>query len=118
MDFLTNICSTQEQQMNKIVGVLLPLPFDKTFDYLINQEVKIGQIVEVPFGKEKQIGIIYEFKDKSEFADEKLKFVSKYFTYPPLSAKMLQFIQWVAQYNMAPLGMVLKEPYYIEQPIE
>lgn len=94
--------------MGKIVGVLLPLPFDKPFDYQTDSDVKLGQIVEVPFGKEKQIGIVYTLEGNSGLNPEKIKFIEKIFDFPPLSKKILEFIIWVAKYNMAPLGLVLK----------
>lgn len=94
--------------MEKIVGILPALPFDKTFDYKVNREVEVGQIVEVPFGKIQQIGVVYSLKSSNEIDAEKLKSVSKYFDFHPLEKDLLQFIEWVAKYNMAPLGMVLK----------
>lgn len=94
--------------MEKIVGVLPALPFDKPFDYKVNREVEIGQIVEVPFGKIRQIGIIYSLQSSSEIETDKIKSVDKYFDFPPLKSELLRFIEWVAKYNMAPLGMVLK----------
>lgn len=94
--------------MEKIVGILPVLPFDKAFDYKVEREVSLGQIVEVPFGKMKQIGIVYNMKASSELAEDKIKSVSKYFDFPPLKKELLEFIEWVAKYNIAPLGMVLK----------
>lgn len=94
--------------MAGIIGVLLPLPFDTPFDYMSEQEVQLGQYVTVPFGKETQIGIVYSLQAPSELSADKIKKVLEYHNFPPLSDKMLQFIKWVAQYNMAPLGMVLK----------
>lgn len=94
--------------MEKIVGILPALPFDKPFDYKINREVEVGQIVEIPFGKIQQIGVVYSLEASNEIDTEKVKFVSKYFDFPPLRKDLLQFIEWVAKYNMAPLGMVLK----------
>ena len=44
-------------------NVLVIKPFDHTFTYKIkdDQKVKVGNIVNVPFGKKKdQIGIVYE----------------------------------------------------------
>ena len=44
-------------------NVLVIKPFDHTFTYRIetDQNVKLGNIVNVPFGKKKdQIGIVYE----------------------------------------------------------
>lgn len=94
--------------MKKIVGILLPLPFDAPFDYYCDREVAIGQLVEVPFGRDKQVGVVYSLVSSSGVDESKIKSICKYYDYPPLSVQMLQFIRWVAQYNMAPLGMVLK----------
>ena len=94
--------------MDKVVGVLLTLPFNAPFDYKTDRDVKLGQIVEVPFGKDKQIGVITTLNGNSGLSDNKIKAISQYFDFPPLSDKMLHFIEWVAQYNMAPLGSVLK----------
>ena len=94
--------------MHKIVGVLLPLPFDEPFDYLADREVKIGQLVEVPFGQNKQIGVIITLKSHSKIETSKIKSIIQYFDFPLLSAKLLEFSQWVAKYNMAAWGSVLK----------
>lgn len=94
--------------MSEIVGVLLTLPFNEPFDYQTDREVKVGQIVEVPFGRDKQIGVVVRLGSSSDLAPEKIKFIDQYFNFPPLSEKIMKFIQWVAQYNMAPLGSVLK----------
>lgn len=94
--------------MEKIVGVLPALPFDKPFDYKVNREVEVGQIVEVPFGKIRQIGIVYSLQPSMEVNADKIKSVSKYFDFPLLKCELLRFMEWVAKYNMAPLGMVLK----------
>lgn len=94
--------------MAQTVGVLLPLPFDKPFDYTVDFAVQIGQIVEVPFGKEKQIGVVWSLESTSELEQGKIKAIIKAFDFPPLSLQMIEFIKWVARYNMAPLGSVLK----------
>ena len=94
--------------MPQTVGVMLPLPFDKPFDYTADFAVQIGQIVEVPFGKEKQIGVVWSLNASMEVEAGKIKPIIKCFDFPPLSEQMLEFIKWVARYNMAPLGSVLK----------
>ena len=94
--------------MAQTVGVLLPLPFDKPFDYTVDFAVQIGQIVEVPFGKEKQIGVVWSLEPTSELEQGKIKAIIKAFDFPPLTPQMIEFIKWVARYNMAPLGSVLK----------
>ncbi len=94
--------------MPQTIGVMLPLPFDKPFDYTAETSVKIGQIVEVPFGKEKQIGVVWTLQATSGLEQAKIKPILKQFDFPPLTPQMLEFIKWVARYNMAPLGSVLK----------
>ena len=39
----------------QIVGVLLPLPFNETFDYKAEDDVSLGSLVRVSFGKENVI---------------------------------------------------------------
>ena len=55
--------------MTHIVGVLLPLPFDEPFDYIAECDVKIGQYVTVPFGKNTQIGVVYALKETSDIEE-------------------------------------------------
>ncbi len=90
------------------VGVMLPLPFDKPFDYTAGFDAQVGQIVEVPFGKEKQIGVIWSLEATSCLDKNKIKPIAKVFDFPPLKAELKEFICWVARYNMAPIGSVLK----------
>lgn len=90
------------------VGVMLPLPFEKPFDYTADFEVQIGQLVEVPFGKEKQVGVVWSLEATSGLDTSKIKPIIKSFDFPPLTLQMIEFIKWVARYNMAPLGSVLK----------
>ena len=46
------------------VPVLLPNIFDHPFTYTSKEKLKIGDYVEVPFGKKKMIGIIWDdFED-------------------------------------------------------
>ena len=42
------------------VPVLLPNIFDHPFTYTSKEKLKIGDYVEVPFGKKKMIGIIWD----------------------------------------------------------
>ena len=63
--------------MAQIVGILLPLPFDEPFDYQTEVELKIGQLVEVPFGAQKQIGMVYRLSGLSDIEASKIKKISK-----------------------------------------
>lgn len=94
--------------MTKFVGVLLPLPFNDVFDYKSEKDLSLGQIVRVPFLKNTQVGVVYKIGKSSSLEDKKIKSVTEVFNLPPLKKELLQFIDWVAKYNLASLGMVLK----------
>lgn len=91
-----------------IVGVLLPLPFEEPFDYCCDDDVKLGALVKVPWGKNEIIGAVWIKKENSDCEKEKIRSVIKVYDFPPLSAELRSFAEFVAKYNMAPLGMVLK----------
>ena len=90
-----------------IVQVAVPNNQDKAiFDYYIDQECNIGDLVKVSFRSKELLGIIWS-KNKSEVAKFKLKSVQE--LYPiSLSEAQLKFIKFIAHYNMAPLGAVIK----------
>lgn len=91
-----------------IVGVLLPLPFNEPFDYKIDGEAVLGEIVRVPFGKEVQVGVVWKLEKSSKLDDAKIKTIMERINLPPLSIELKRFVEFVASYNMAYLGMVLK----------
>ena len=91
-----------------IVGVLLPLPFSEPFDYKIDGDFELGEIVRVPFGKETQIGVVWKLGQTSKLQESKIKYVMERINLPPLHHEIRQFIEFVARYNMAPWGLVLK----------
>ena len=99
-------------------GILLPLPFNQPFTYKSAESLQIGQLVEVPFGRDKQIGVIYELSPQNDVPAEKIKSISKVYDFPPLSEKLLKFIAWVARYNMAPLGLVFKMAVSVKAAFE
>ncbi|CAC9453279.1 replication restart helicase PriA [bacterium endosymbiont of Bathymodiolus sp. 5 South] len=92
--------------MSSILEVAIPVPLNKTFDYVSNQEVAVGARVRVPFGRKKVIGIVLAQKDKSDF--DKLKTIEEILDdVPILDAPILDFISWSANYYHHPIGEVL-----------
>ena len=77
-----------------LVGILLPLPFNQPFTYKTDEVLKLGQLVEVPFGRDKQIGVVYDLAPQNDVPAEKIKSISKVYDFPPLSEKLLKFIAW------------------------
>ena len=88
--------------------VLLPKIFNFPFTYNSNRfAVHTGDIVEVPFGQKKEIGVVWPgeiFKLKNV----KIKKINKKINNFSLNNKFINFINWFAAYNMMPLGLVLK----------
>ena len=90
--------------MTKFVGVLLPLLFNDVFDYKTDEDVSLGQIVRVPFLKNTQVGVVYKIGKSSALEDKKIKSIIEVLALPPLKKELLQFVEWVAKYNLASLG--------------
>jgi len=89
-----------------IVEVAIPVPLNKTFDYLCDGEVTVGARVRVPFVRKKVVGIVLAVKDKSEF--EKLKSVEEVLDDTPiLDQTILDFLFWSAKYYHHPIGEVI-----------
>ena len=86
--------------------VLLPKVFNFPFTYNSNIEGKIGNLVEVPFGSKKEIGVIWK-NNYSEPKNIKIKEISKKTEYS-IDKKLVDFIEWFSSYNMVPIGLVLK----------
>ena len=88
--------------------VLLPKVFNFPFTYNTNKKKLIpGDIVEVPFGKSKEIGVIWP----SEIVVPKkikIKNINKKIDKIKLNKNLINFIRWFAMYNMTSLGLVLK----------
>lgn len=101
-----------------IVGVLLPLPFDEPFDYRCDEELQTGTFVRVPWGKTETVGVVWCRKDGSDCLPEKIKPIIKKYNFKPINKKLIEFIKFVSQYNMAPLGMVLKMVVSVKQAFE
>ena len=93
--------------MTQIVGVMLTLPFNNVFDYKAPDDINIGDIVRVPFGKGFEIGAVWCLKKSSDLEEKKIKSVINVFPFT-LKPDLIKFLEWTAKYNLAPLGLVLK----------
>ena len=97
----------------KYCNVLVTKPFNNTFTYKakIDQSVSVGDLVIVPFGrKNDQVGIIYEIADslKSEISKLKIKEIKEIYKNLKFKKDIIEFIDWIANYTLAPKGLVLK----------
>ena len=90
------------------VPVLLPNIFDHPFTYSSKEKLKIGDYVEVPFGKKKMVGIIWDDFEEGPKKKFRIKNIIKKFTKNPLENNTIKFLNWFSEYNIVPKGMVLK----------
>ena len=86
--------------------VLLPKIFNFPFTYSSKTVSKIGNLVEVPFGTRKEIGVIWKNKHE-ELKNIKIKSINKNTGYS-INRRLVEFIEWFSSYNMVPIGLVLK----------
>ena len=90
------------------VPVLIPRIFDYPHTYLSGKfdKLKPGSIVLVPFGRKKEIGVIWDKQEKTNKIF-KLKNVLEKKSIS-LNENLIKFINWFSLYNLAPKGMALK----------
>ena len=105
------------------VPVLLPKIFDfpLTYKSKLNEHLDYGDLVEVPFGNQTEIGVVWKNvqKTKKKFL---VKNILRKINNTSLNKKLLDFIEWFSMYNLIPLGQALKlilvNKYLIQQPKE
>ncbi len=86
--------------------VLLPKVFNFPFTYNSKVKCKIGNLVEVPFGAKKEIGVIWK-NNYTVPKNIKIKDISNKTEYS-IDKKLVDYIEWFSSYNMVPVGLVLK----------
>ncbi|PZQ14358.1 MAG: primosomal protein N' [Ancylobacter novellus] len=91
------------------VEVLLPVALDRTLTYALPDglEAAPGDVVVAPLGGRASVGVVW---DGAGVVVEgvRLKPVSGRVAAPPLPTGMRRFVDWVADYTLAPRGQVLR----------
>ena len=88
--------------------ILLPNIFNHPFTYESELKLKTGDFVEVPFGKLKITGVVWDEFEKNGKINFKVKNIIKKLNIPQLKKKTIKFLNWFAEYNIIPKGMALK----------
>ncbi len=90
--------------------VLLPVPFDCGFSYFVPEDltVEIGDVVKVSFRSKEIFGVVVGLKQENEIDVKKIKTVISKDERIKFSAQLLEFIDFVAAYNLVFKGLVLK----------
>ncbi len=91
------------------VSVLLPLPLDGAYDYKADPAWGLGRgaVVEVPLGRRRLIGVVLG-PGGDDVAEDKLRWAIRAFDVPRLPGTVLDLVDWVAGWTLAPRGSVLR----------
>jgi primosomal protein N' (replication factor Y) len=98
--------------------ILLPNIFNHPFTYESDLKLGIGDFVEVPFGKSKMVGVVWNNFEQKTSKSFRIKKIIRKLEIPRLKEKTLHFLNWFAEYNIVPKGMALKLVLVSGKPIE
>lgn len=101
-----------------IIGVLLPLPFNEPFDYQSQEEIALGSMVRVPWGKEELVGVVWKHGRSSDLPEGRIKHILEKINLQPISNELIKLVKFTSEYNCAPLGMVLKMVISVKQAFD
>ena len=80
--------------------ILLPNIFNHPFTYESDLKLEIGDFVEVPFGKSKIVGVVWNEFEQNNGKTFKIKKIIRKLETPKLKKKTLEFLNWFAEYNI------------------
>ena len=91
------------------VPVIVPKIFNFPFTYEsgLIKDLKPGDIVIVPFGKNKEIGVIWD-KIQPSLKKFKIRKIEKKIENFKINKTLIDYINWFSAYNLTSKGMVLK----------
>ena len=98
--------------------ILLPNIFNHPFTYKSDIKLSIGDFVEVPFGKTKIIGVVWDNFEKNQNKTFKIKKIIRKLEIPKLKKKTINFLNWFSEYNIVPKGMALKLTLLSGRPVK
>ncbi len=96
-----------KERAEQIVDVLVPLAVDRPYSYRAAEPLAAGEIVHVPLGNREETGVVWPGFGEAP-AKAKLKEIIGKADAPPLPLELVKLIDWIADYTLAPRGMVLR----------
>jgi primosomal protein N' (replication factor Y) len=93
-----------------VVSVLVPVPLDGPFDYLLEHgsPPPPGSFVVVPFAGRELVGVVWDAPPERSIAANRLKALGAVLDAPPMPAPLRELVSHVALETLAPRGSVLK----------
>ena len=90
------------------IPVLLPNILDHPFTYESDLKLKPGTYVKVQFGKKNLTGVVWDRFQENNNKKFKTKSIIEKLNIEPLKQQTINFLNWFSEYNLVPLGMVIK----------
>ena len=89
----------------KVAAVLIPLPVDEPFDYVVPDDMTLarGDLVTVPLGPRQMTGVVSEVREIPT-TNRRLKAIVARLDLPALPAATLDFLEWAARWTLSPPG--------------
>ena len=94
--------------------LLLPLPLSGVYDYAIPEGMQVapGDFVIAPLGRRSVIGVVWDGslggRGEEPVPPERLRAIEERLPAHPMPETLRRFIEWVANYTVAPWGAVLR----------
>jgi len=100
--------SNQQASPSRVADVLAPVAVDIAYSYRVPDDLNLqpGQFVEVPLGQRHTTGVVWALRQAA--AGDNLKSVARLRDWAPLRKPLLDLIDWVSRWTLAPRGMVLR----------
>jgi primosomal protein N' (replication factor Y) len=93
------------------VDVLVPVALDHAYSYRVPRDLGLapGDLVRVPLGARTATGVVWADQiEVNPRMHNRMKEVEDKLDLPPLQPELRRFVDWVADYTLAPRGMVLR----------
>jgi primosomal protein N' (replication factor Y) len=93
---------------NDVADVLAPVAVDIAYSYRVPAGLhpRLGQFVEIPLGRSYTTGVIWALRESA--GGDNFKSIAKLRDWAPLRKPLLDLIDWVSRWTLAPRGMVLR----------
>jgi primosomal protein N' (replication factor Y) len=97
-----------QQQGDLVADVLVPVAVDTSYSYRVAPGLALaaGDFVTVPLGTREVTGVVWGLRRSASGSN--LKVVAEKRDLPGLAPPLRRFIDWIANWTLAPRGMVLR----------
>lgn len=94
-------------QAFKRAPVLMPALVTQAYDYMVPVGAPLGALVEAKLAGKTRIGAVWDGACDAVLPDAKVKPVTRLLDLPPLKKNYRDWLSWMSDYTLAPLGAVL-----------